>query len=396
MWYRILSLCCLNACLLLPLVAEEKPGVDPIAAELLAEVVSVDADLQRSLLAGVIQGMSGMRSGVAPAVWSTLATKLQASELASVRIYAWHLAGLYGDKQAAAALRTVLKDNTLDLKERRRALKALLHIHPENLHVDLLQLLSDDAMRSLALRAVHEYDHEAIALTLINGYSSWSVAEQRDALHALSCRVSTAHALLAAVETDKIPLVHLTASVIRQLSILSDARVNDFIAKRTTGVAPDSLAEVERLKSVLTTAVIATGDAKRGKVLFESTCAQCHMLFGGTGNLGPDLTGLNRPDLDWILKNVLDPSAIMGGGQELVVARMKDNRVIAGMQREDTNGYYSLQNESGLFVLLKNEIASYEPTKGSTMPNGLFRSWNTQQLADFLSYFQRSAQLADE
>jgi putative heme-binding domain-containing protein len=139
---------------------------------------------------------------------------------------------------------------------------------------------------------------------------------------------------------------------------------------------------------VLSPEVIAAGDRARGKALFEQTCAQCHILWGGKGNLGPELTGLNRPDLDWTLKNVLDPSAIMGGDQQHMIARMKDGRVVIGMQRENTSGYYSLQNESGLFIVLKSEIKSYEASARSTMPNGLFRSWTTVQLADFISYFQ--------
>jgi hypothetical protein len=86
----------------------------------------------------------------------------------------------------------------------------------------------------------------------------------------------------------------------------------------------------------------------------------------------------------------------MGGGQEIVIIRLKDGRVVAGMQREDVGGYYSLQNESGLFVVLKNEMTDYAITTQSTMPNGLFRNWNTTQLADFLSYFQGTGPLTNE
>jgi putative heme-binding domain-containing protein len=368
--------------------AAEPAGVDPAVAELLGEVASVDADLQRSLLAGVAQGLSGVRQSVAPVVWTTLSPVLQRSELPAVRTYAWYLAALFSDPQATPALTAILHDKVAPIAERRRALKALLHVHAVGLQVDLIRLLEDTDMRSMALRALGEYEDPAITTSLLHGYGSWSTEERRDALQTLAGRVSSGEALITAVMDKKIPISDLTASTVRQLASLNSPKISAFIEKNTTGVNPDTLEEVERLKVILTPAVIAAGDRARGKALFEQTCAQCHILWGGKGNLGPELTGLNRPDLDWTLKNVLDPSAIMGGDQHYMIARMEDGRVVIGMQREDTAGYYSLQNESGLFTVLKSEIKAYEASARSTMPNGLFRSWTTAQLADFISYFQ--------
>ncbi len=386
--HRLLGAAALAISLSISVYSAEPAGVDSATAELLGEVASVDADLQRSLLAGVAQGLSGVRQSVAPGVWSTLSPVLQRSELPAVRTYAYYLAAIYSDPQAIPALTTILHDKAAPIAERRRALKALLHVHAVGLSVDLIRLLEDVDMRPLALRALGEYEDPAISTRLLNGYKSWSTEERRDALQTLASRVSSSQALITAVTAKQIPLSDLTASTIRQLASLNDDKITVFIEKNTTGVHPDSLEEVERLKIILSPAVVAAGDRARGKALFEQTCAQCHILWGGKGTLGPELTGLNRPDLDWTLKNVLDPSAIMGGDQHYMIARMKDGRVVIGMQREDTAGYYSLQNESGLFMVLKSEIKTYETSARSTMPNGLFRSWTTAQLADFISYFQ--------
>ena len=386
--HRLVGAGALAISLSIGVYAAEPAGVDSAVAELLGEVASVDADLQRSLLAGVVQGLSGVRQSVAPVVWGTLSPLLQRSELPAVRTYAYYLAALFSDPQATPAHTTILHDKAAPIAERRRALKALVHVHAVGLPVDLIRLLEDADMRPLALRALGEYEDPAITTNLLNGYGSWSTEERRDALQTLASRVLSGQALITAVTAKQIPLSDLTASTVRLLASLNDAKITAFIEKNTTGVHPDSLEEVERLKIILSPVVIAAGDRARGKALFEQTCAQCHMLWGGKGTLGPELTGLNRPDLDWTLKNVLDPSAIMGGDQHYMIARMKDGRVVIGMQREDTAGYYSLQNESGLFMVLKSEIKAYEASARSTMPNGLFRSWTTTQLADFISYFQ--------
>ena len=46
--------------------------------------------------------------------------------------------------------------------------------------------------------------------------------------------------------------------------------------------------------------------------MFAKTCQQCHKLYGEGGAIGPDLTGSNRSDLDYLLSNLIDPSAEVG------------------------------------------------------------------------------------
>ena len=37
----------------------------------------------------------------------------------------------------------------------------------------------------------------------------------------------------------------------------------------------------------------------------------CHTLFGERAKTGPDLTGGNLDNLDYLLENVVDPSAVV-------------------------------------------------------------------------------------
>ena len=48
-------------------------------------------------------------------------------------------------------------------------------------------------------------------------------------------------------------------------------------------------------------------DRMLGRAVFARTCQQCHTLFDIGRKVGPDLTGSNRADLDYVLANVLDP-----------------------------------------------------------------------------------------
>ena len=55
-------------------------------------------------------------------------------------------------------------------------------------------------------------------------------------------------------------------------------------------------------------------DPDRGRAVFDRTCLSCHKLFDAGGDVGPDLTGSDRANPDYILENVLDPSASRGQG----------------------------------------------------------------------------------
>ena len=76
-----------------------------------------------------------------------------------------------------------------------------------------------------------------------------------------------------------------------------------------------------------------------GRAVFAKTCQQCHTLFGTGGKVGPELTGSNRADLDYVLSNVLDPSAVIGQGLPRPRrSRTADGRVLTGIVRERGQG----------------------------------------------------------
>ena len=49
------------------------------------------------------------------------------------------------------------------------------------------------------------------------------------------------------------------------------------------------------------------------------------------GNGGPDLTGSNRANLDYILAEIINPSEIIQGAYHLVVVITRDGRTVSGI-----------------------------------------------------------------
>src|SRR5205814_8343501 len=96
------------------------------------------------------------------------------------------------------------------------------------------------------------------------------------------------------------------------------------------------IAEIAKYKSMLTPEALKTGDPFAGRALFAKTCMQCHTLYGEGGQVRPDLTGSNRQDLDYLLVNIVDPSAVIAKDYMVSIIYMDDGDVYSGiLTRED-------------------------------------------------------------
>ncbi|MDD1749458.1 MAG: c-type cytochrome, partial [Methanothrix sp.] len=59
--------------------------------------------------------------------------------------------------------------------------------------------------------------------------------------------------------------------------------------------------------SVKASAEAKSGDAEKGKAIFDSKCTLCHTIGGGK-KIGPDLKGVTqRRAEEWIVKFISDP-----------------------------------------------------------------------------------------
>ncbi|MEY4485256.1 MAG: hypothetical protein RL693_2708, partial [Verrucomicrobiota bacterium] len=139
----------------------------------------------------------------------------------------------------------------------------------------------------------------------------------------------------------------------------------------------------------LTADKIKAADTDMGKQVFAATCGTCHRLFGEGASVGPDLTGSNRVNLDYLLDNVLDPNAVIGKAYQLNLFTMKDGRVLGGIVKEETDAAYRVVMPGGVeFTLTKAEIAKHEVSKFSTMPEGQFDALPPEMVLNLVNYLQ--------
>ena len=394
---RTLSVCCictLLACSASPIAraADDASEALPALVELLSS--SDDPQFHLDILKGMSKGLEGRREVKMPAGWDAITEKLSRSPNAQVRELAQSLSLKFGSASALKALRGTLMNASAAPAARSNALASLLQIKDPALPESLQQLLGDPVMRAAALRGLAAYDDPKTPMAVLAVYPSLSAAEKQDALNTLASRAGYARALLTAVGEKKIPAMDLTADIIRSLRNLKDPRIDQQVVKNW-GVARetegDKLKDIARFKKLVQDK--GYGDARRGRAVFSRTCQQCHTLFGEGGKVGPDITGSNRGDLDYVLQNAIDPNAIIPNDYRTSNIETKDERSITGIVTKQDDNAITVVTANETLVIPRSELKSLTQTELSMMPEGLLQAITEDEVRDLLAYLRSPVQV---
>jgi putative membrane-bound dehydrogenase-like protein len=357
--------------------------------------VSDRDNLTLDMLNGIGAALENRRTAPMPAGWDKVEAKLGGSPNAEVRARAQTLSLKFGSATALAALKQTLMDGSASANSRRMAGEALLAAKEPSLAPMLQQLLRDSNLRGLALRGLAAYDHQATPQAILNTYSSFNDATKRDALNTLASRVIYAKPLLDSVSEGKVPKKDLTAELVRQLRSLKDADLDQLIVK-VWGVMRDSAADkqqdMEKYRHIYEAGGSKPGDASRGRGVFARICQQCHTLFDTGGKVGPDLTGSNRGDLDYLLQNIVDPNAVIPNDYKAWNLETTDDRSITGIMKQQDDKAVTLVTANETLVIPRNEIKSLKESELSMMPEGLLQPLADQEVRDLLYYLRSPAQ----
>jgi putative heme-binding domain-containing protein len=119
------------------------------------------------------------------------------------------------------------------------------------------------------------------------------------------------------------------------------------------------------------------------------TCGTCHKLYGNGGNIGPDLTGSNRTDVDYLLQNILNPSDEIQDAYKLVVVTTRDGRTYSGNVIGENERQITMRVVGQDAVnITKSSIQSREVMPVSMMPQGLLNNLSEKETIDLLTYLQ--------
>lgn len=351
-----------------------------------------DAAVANDVLRGMLGGLEGQRAVGRPDSWRIAYRNLMDLDDPAVRDQATRLALIFDDPEALAMLRSQALDEQATLKDRTRAINALVSKHVAGFDSQLLRLLNTPAIRPAAIRGLAEYTSPETSSAILGVYADLNPAERQLAVQTLSSRKEWASALLDAVEAKRIPRIDLSAFTARQLRELGD----DTLTTRVNalwGEVRETSAERAKLiadyKKKLTPEVLARTNMAAGEALFKKTCANCHKFFGEGGTIGPDITGSQRSNLDYMLENIVDPSAAVAKDFQMEIFATISGRTVTGLVIAENDAAVTIQTATDKVVLPLNEIEQRKQSTASMMPDGLLNTLSFEQIRDLIAYMQQ-------
>lgn len=352
------------------------------------------ADSRQWLLEGLRDGLASFgRSDVtAPKNWAAAQAALLSDSNASVRDLVTQIGQFFGDAEAAAAQLASLKDASTALERRREIVQSFAREAYAPALPILITLLDDEALRRDAIRALAAFENPEVPAEILRRFKNWSAGDRAEAILTLSARKTSAEPLFAALKSGAIEKREVSAFAARQLQRVLGPAFVDFWGAVAQPRA-ERAAEIEGLKRLLTDDVLAQANTSKGRAVFERTCAACHTLYDQGGKIGPDLTGSNRANLDYILTEIVTPSEVIQDGYHLVTVSTRDGRTLGGNVVAEDERQLTLRLIGQDTVIAKSEIVSREQAPVSMMPEGLLKSLSTDEVRDLIAYLRTVQQV---
>jgi putative heme-binding domain-containing protein len=374
----------------IPLLAQfiARRTVDANALAPLVTAIGRNPKTVASLLEGMRDGLDGRFDVAAPTEWATVYDRLRRAD-GAVASLAREIADQFGDTEAARQYLATVRRSTAALDERRRALQILTSQRRAQLLSELPALLDDQALRADAIRAVAAFDDEKLGRLLIDRYRTFSAAEKLEAVQTLASRPRYGRMLTEALANQSIPRADVPVHVSRQLLRVVGAKFVEVWGPIERSATVEK--EYARYRALLNDTAMSGANLQNGRGVYQRTCGACHKLHSEGGEIGPDLTGSNRPNLNYLLLNVLEPNAEVPDAYKMVVLTTRDGRTFTGNVVAETDRQITLRVVGRDAVAIdKSSVQSREATAVSMMPAGLLDELTDRDVVDLVGYLQRS------
>lgn len=361
--------------------------------DLIIKVISSSSSeqVQRNMLQGILDGLQGINKLPAPEGWADLNAKLSKSKNEDIKKLQAQLNQKFGDQEAINKALADLRNSKTPLSERRSALASLLSQKIDALLPELETLLTGP-LRNDAIRAYGAFKNKDIPAKLLKHYPDFDENSKRTVVETLASRKEFAQALLAAVKNGTVRKNEVPAYVARNLKNLLGKSFSEVYGEMQQ-LSEDKTKLIATYKSKLNSPAFAKADPAKGRAVFERTCAACHKMFDSGGIIGPDLTGSNRADQDYILLNIIDPSFDMPEAYRMVTVTKKDGQILTGNIVEEDEQKVVVSMVGAKSAVSKADIKSRVVSKVSMMPEGLLNTLNDKEFLDLIKYLQTEKQV---
>jgi putative heme-binding domain-containing protein len=251
------------------------------------------------------------------------------------------------------------------------------------------------AVRLASLASLQHYNDDSIGRELADAYA-FKIRDNPDVRSAtftvLATRANWAIDFLQLItEKRAVKKSEVPVAIVRQFKLIGNAQLDEIVDQLWPEVklatSDEKAAAVLKIKAALQPGV---GDALRGKSVYQAVCSACHRLQNEGGNIGPDLTGYDRSNLNYLVLNIVDPNADIREGYVTYTVEKKDGQVLVGTIIDRSDARVTIRTSSGAeSTLAQTEIKAMTAQKTSIMPERMIEPLSDQQIRDLFAYLQQ-------
>ncbi len=370
--------------------AAERSALNLETCVRLLTLAPTESDVDK-LVEGMAEGLQGDPVIVVPASLQKQVGELWSRRAPTFTLINFALRLGYAPATPAALQRIA---NPQVPEAERRALAQLLGERREPAAVPVLlaqlRVESSPAWRLELVNSLQRFDQPEIAQALLALSVDSSPELRAAAQSALSSRVTWARPLLEAVNAGRLKKEQVPIANVLAIQGFKDATCDALIQKHWGRLTRSSEEKERQIAQVRESLAAGQGDAPSGRVIFQRICASCHTLNGEGAKVGPDLTGYERDNLDFILSAIVDPSLAIREEYTAFNIETKDGQSLTGFITEQTPSAVTLTDGSGKrLVLPRRDIEQLQASALSLMPEGLLDPLQPQEVRDLFAYLRK-------
>jgi putative heme-binding domain-containing protein len=346
-----------------------------------------------SALEGLAAGLRGRKAEVPDTVRRHLVRLFEQHDPAVRRgaVHVLQAVGLgTGYNSSVRRAEKIAGDRAADAEVRSDAIAFVALSNPpayRTLFERLLTATEPEAVQLAVVRAIGQIEGEETGRFLLKNWRGLTTPVRLEAADALYGDPKRIPMVVTALKNGDIQPWTLAFRHRRQLIMHRDPAIRDAARPLLESAAGERAKIIAQYQPALE----RTGDASRGKTVFDSVCAKCHKLNGAGSDVGPDLGTVRHQPKQVLLTAILDPNESISQGFEAYVVETTSGATLDGVMGPQTPGGIVLKHEEGKQdVIQRKDIKSMYATNLSAMPADMEKQIDVQKMADLLEFVKSS------
>jgi len=244
------------------------------------------------------------------------------------------------------------------------------------------------SFQAKVMAALGRVEDPKLADHILGAYNSMQPELQPLAIDLLMQREPWARRLLDTVQKEKLPRAVLNANHLRKILENNDREALWAVEKTWGKIREERNPEREQVVAQMAELFRAEpGDPHAGERVFRNFCAQCHVIHGQGGTVGPDITANGRTTFEQLLSNVFNPSLVIGPGYQVTTVVTGDGRSLTGLIAEDNDERIVIRMPGeGQETIPRHNVKYTRASKLSMMPEGIEALLSKKDLADLFAF----------